>query len=398
MRSGTTFAAGYRAGGMHCGIKKHGAKDLAIIASDVPATAWALLTRNQVKGAPVIVTREHLRSRETRAIVVNSGNANAITDDGLDHAREMTNEVGRALGFAPSQVLIASTGVIGVPLPINNALRGIRELAPTLDADNGSDASDAILTTDTGRKEAQTTVDIGGKTVRIGGCGKGAGMIHPSMATLLVFITTDAAVPKPVLRRLLTEANENSFHRISVDGDTSTSDTLILMANGASKAPEISKPSGKRFDILLEGITTVAQSLAQQVVRDGEGASKFITVRVTGAASEKAAKQVAMTIARSSLVKTAICGEDANWGRILCAAGYSGVPLEVSRVALNINGEPILVRGRLAGEEWESTVAPTLKQRDITIHLDLGAGKAASEVWTCDLTYDYVKINAHYRT
>jgi glutamate N-acetyltransferase/amino-acid N-acetyltransferase len=239
---------------------------------------------------------------------------------------------------------------------------------------------------------------LGGRRVRIGGCAKGAGMIHPSMATLLVFVTTDAAIAKPVVRQLLTRANELSFHRITIDGDTSTSDTLVLMANGASGAPEISKPGGSAYDAFLEKLTDVCQSLAKQVVSDGEGATKFIAVRVTGAASEKQAGRVAMAIGKSSLVKTAIFGEDANWGRILCAAGYAGVPLSVERVKLRIGGQLIFHNGRLAEDRWEEKVAPKLKLRDITIHLDLGAGTASAEVWTCDLSYDYVKINAHYRT
>ena len=398
MRSGTTFASGFRAGGVACGIKKDGKKDLAIVASDVPATGWALFTTNQVKGAPVLLSRSHLRAASMRAVVVNSGNANTVTKDGLLHARMMTDAVASALGCRPSEVLIAATGVIGQPLPIDKVLTGIQILMPQLSVEGGSDLSEAILTTDTGLKEAHASFKMGPREVRIGGCAKGAGMIHPSMATLLVFVTTDAAISKPVLREALTRANELSFHRITIDGDTSTSDTLVLMANGASSASQITKPSGPAYSKFLDNLVGVCQTLAQEVVRDGEGASKFITVRVTGAISENRAKQVAMTIARSSLVKTALFGEDANWGRILCAAGYSGVPLDVHKLTLRMNQELIFHHGGLAGDEWEQRVAPTLKNRDIEIHLDLGAGKAGAEVWTCDLTYDYVKINAHYRT
>lgn len=398
MRNGVTFADGFLAGGLACGIKKDGKSDLAIIASTTPASAWALLTTNRVKGAPVLVTRANLRSKITRAIVVTSGNANTVTRDGIEHARSMTEAVGRALECRASQVLTAATGVIGQPLPIDKVLRGIPELAPRLTATGGSEVSEAILTTDTSPKQAQASLTIGGRRVRIGGCAKGAGMIHPSMATLLAFVTTDAAIAKPVVRDLLTRANELSFHRITIDGDTSTSDTLVLMANGASGAPEISKPSGPAYTAFLEKLTGVCQNLAKQVVADGEGATKFITVRVTGAASEKQAGRIAMAIGKSSLVKTAIFGEDANWGRILCAAGYAGVPLSVERLKLRIGGQLIFHNGRLAEDRWEEKVAPKLKLRDITIHLDLGDGNESAEVWTCDLSYDYVKINAHYRT
>ena len=398
MRSGTTFAGGYRAGGLYCGIKKDQKKDLAIIASDRPAVAWALLTTNRVKGAPVLVTRAHLRSPLTRAIVVNSGNANTVTPEGLAHARAMTSAVGRALGCPPSQVLIAATGVIGQSLPIEKVICGIEALVPALSPEGGSDAAEAILTTDTSIKEAQVEFNSSGAQVRIGGCAKGAGMIHPSMATLLVFLTTDATVSRPVLRDVLTCANDASFHRITIDGDTSTSDTLVLMANGASGAAEIMESSGADYEQLLGGVTEICQDLARQVVRDGEGATKFITVQVTGAASEKYSRQVAMTIARSTLVKAALFGEDANWGRILCAAGYAGVPIQAARLTLHINNVLIMRDGALTKEAWEQCVAPTLKNRDIAVHLNLGAGVHSSEVWTCDLSYDYVRINAHYRT
>jgi glutamate N-acetyltransferase / amino-acid N-acetyltransferase len=383
---------------MHCGIKKDGKRDLAIVYSDMPAAAWALFTTNQVKGAPVIVSRDHLRSPTTRAIVINSGNANAVTKHSLRDARQMTAAVGDTLGCPASQVLIAGTGVIGQPLPIQKVLIGIKALAPRLTPEGGSEFSDAILTTDTKPKESIATVKIGNREVRIGGCAKGAGMIHPSMATLLVFVTTDAAIAKPVLRQLLTRANDESFHRITIDGDTSTSDTLALLANGASATAKVTKPSGTAYAKILEGLVFVCTDLARQVVADGEGASKFITVRVSGAGNSQKARQVAFAIARSNLVKTAIFGEDANWGRILCAAGYAGVPLSVDKLTLRINGEVVFRNGGLVDGNWEERVAPTLKNRDVTIHLDLGAGAANEEVWTCDLTHDYVTINAHYRT
>jgi glutamate N-acetyltransferase / amino-acid N-acetyltransferase len=398
MSSATTFARGFRAAGIHCGIKKDGKRDLGIVASDEPAFAWALFTTNQVKGAPVIVSRSHLRSATTRAIVVNSGNANTVTKHSLQHAERMTRTVADALGCRPAQVLIAATGVIGQPMPIDKVLSGINTLVPQLSSDGGREFSEAILTTDTSVKESVATVRIGAREIRIGGCAKGAGMIHPSMATLLVFVTTDARIAKPVLRDMITRANDASFHRITIDGDTSTSDTMAIMANGASGAADIARASGSQYDKVLEGITSVCADLARQIVEDAEGASKFIAVRVGGAPDERKARQVAFAIARSSLVKTALFGEDANWGRILCAAGYAGVPLSVDKLTLRINGELIFRRGGLVDPGWEQRVAPTLKQRRITIDLGLGAGSSETEVWTSDLTNDYVRINAHYRS
>jgi glutamate N-acetyltransferase/amino-acid N-acetyltransferase len=397
-RSGVTAAKGFAGGGSSCGVKKNGAKDLAIIVSDRPAVAWGVFTTNSVKGAPVIWSRECLRSASARGIVVNSGNSNVLTKDGYEHARRMARAVAEKLGVGERQVFVASTGVIGQPLPVEKIEKGIDELFPRLSAQGGADAAAAIMTTDLTPKETSATFDIGAGRVTVGGCAKGSGMIGPSMATMLAFVTTDAALSRLAVKDLAKRACDASFNSITVDGDTSTSDMLIIMANGASSAPLIEKPSGKRYSLLLEKTTEVCEILAKQIVKDGEGATKFVTINVTGALSGKAAKQVAMSIAKSPLVKTALFGQDANWGRILCAAGYSGVAVDAAKTTLAIGGVPIFSRGSLVSADWEATAAPKLREKNIEISLDLGAGKASARVWTCDFSYDYVKINAAYRT
>ncbi|MGK7346811.1 MAG: bifunctional glutamate N-acetyltransferase/amino-acid acetyltransferase ArgJ [Candidatus Nitrospinota bacterium M3_3B_026] len=396
-RSGVTTPRGFIAGGISCGIKKTGAKDLAIIVSERPATAAGVFTANRVKGAPVLWSRARLRSGTARGVVINSGNSNVLTPAGMEDARRMASAA-RAAGLKPSETLVASTGVIGQPLPIKKIEKGVEKLAPLLSPAGGAEAAEAILTTDLVSKESSARLMIGSRRVCVGGMAKGSGMVHPAMATMLAFVTTDAAVSSRALREMTREAADASFNRITIDGDMSTSDMLIIMANGASSAPMIEKPAGKRYAALLEAVTAVCVDLAKKIVRDGEGATKFITVRVDGASSEKAARAVAMSIARSSLVKTAMFGEDANWGRILAAAGAAGVPMDVSKVTLAIGGVVIFEKGRLAENPWEARVGRKLKSRDIVVSLRLGAGRARAEVWTCDLSYDYVRINAEYRT
>lgn len=397
-RSGVTLPKGYLAGGMSCGLKKDGAKDLALIVSDRPAMAWGVFTTNRVKGAPVIWSKAALRSRTIRGIVVNSGNSNVLTPRGLEDAERMASVTAARLGCGASQIIVASTGVIGQPLPIEKVERGIEMLAPYINPSGGASAAEAILTTDLVTKESSAGLDVGSRRVTIGGMAKGSGMIHPSMATMLAFITTDATVSKSALKDLIKRANLASFDRITVDGDTSTSDMVIMMANGASGAPAIEKPSGKRYSALLEKVVGVCESLAQKIVRDGEGATKFITVKVDGAYTEKAAKSVAMSIARSSLVKTAMFGQDANWGRIMCAAGAAGVDIDPSKMTLKICGVSVFTKGRLVRGNWEARVAPKLKAKDVNLTLSLGQGRASAEVWTCDLSYDYIRINADYRS
>ena len=397
-KSGVTAPQGFLAGGASCGVKKNGKKDLALIVSDRPATAWGVFTTNRVKGAPVIWSRNVLRSKTVRGVVVNSGNSNVLTSTGMEDAGRMAAAAARFIGCQPSKFFVASTGVIGQPLPIEKIERGIEELAPFLSPAGGASAAEAILTTDLVMKESVARLNLGPRKVVVGGCAKGSGMIHPSMATMLAFVTTDAAVSKTALKDIVKRANEESFSRITVDGGTSTSDMLIVMANGASGAQVIEKPSGRRYSVLLDKVTQVCVDLAQQVARDGEGATKFVTIEVTGAASENAARKVAMSIAKSSLVKTAIFGQDANWGRIMCAAGNAGVPLDPANVTVKIGGVKIFSDGGLVQGDWESRAAHKLKEKDVSISLDLGAGEAKAEVWTCDMSYDYIRINADYRT
>ena len=397
-RSGVTAPSGFLAGGFACGIKGGDKKDLAIIASTKPATACGLFTTNLVTGAPVQLSKKHLRHTKTRGVVINSGNANTFTTDGYANAETMAKTLSRFLGCPPEQALVASTGVIGQPLPIDKITKGIRNLAPMIRPTGGAAAAEAILTTDLITKECETTVLIGDKTVTIGGCAKGSGMIHPSMATMLAFITTDAKVAKNVLRKIIKHACDQSFHSISVDGETSTSDMVIIMANGASASDVVDKTTGKNFATLRDAVTKVCVDLAQKIVRDGEGATKFVTVEVKGARSEKEARLAAKAIAGSNLVKTALFGNDANWGRILSAAGYSGARFDPAKVALGVSDVPILKKGRLVSDDWEVKVAPLMKKKEIKICLDLCAGKASAVMWTCDLSHDYIKINAEYRS
>ncbi len=396
--NGVTAPEGYLAGGVHCGLKEDGAKDLAMIVSDRPATAWGVFTKNRIKGAPVIVTRSHLRSGAARGIVVNSGNANTLTRNGIQTATRMATAASRVVGCSTREILVASTGVIGKPLPIEKVEAGIASLGAKLKPGGGAAAAEAIMTTDLVRKECSARMSVGSKPVIIGGCAKGSGMIHPNMATMLGFITTDAAVSKEALKDLVKRANADSFGLVTVDGDTSTSDMLLIMANGASGSPCITAAKGKRYSELVDCVTGVCADLAKKVARDGEGATKFITVTVNGAKTDKAARAIAMSIAKSNLVKTAMFGQDANWGRILCAAGAAGQQIDADRVALKICGVTVFANGGLADDGWESRVTAKLKSKEIPIHVDVACGDGSARVWTCDMSYDYIRINADYRS
>lgn len=399
---GITTPDGFVAGAAHCGLKKGRALDLALLYSERDCAAAGVFTRNQVVAAPVILDRETLQanSSQVRGVVANAGNANACTGaPGLWAARQMQQSAAFALGCQPEQVLVLSTGVIGVQPPMIEINAGIDAAARRLSGKRGKAAAEAIMTTDTFPKEIAVSVQLLGGEVRIGGMAKGSGMIHPDMATMLGVITTDAEIPAPVLQGLLREAVNQSFNRISVDGDTSTNDTVLLLANGASG---LSVAEAHDMTAFTEGLGFVCRELAKMIVRDGEGASKFVTIRVSGADSEPDAHQVANTIATSPLVKTALAGSDANWGRILAAAGRAGVAFDQSDVALWIssgdetklqlveNGTPLAYQ--------EADAARIFGQTDINIHLKLGGGVAETTVWTCDLTHEYVAINADYRS
>jgi len=396
MPGGVTAPRGFRAAGVAAGIKANKGLDLALIVSEMPAQAAAVFTTNLAVAAPVVVSREHLaRSGGTaRAIIVNSGCANACTcDDGLQVARDMAAETAALVACPVEQVLVASTGVIGVSLPIDKIRRALPDAIRSLAADQGSLAARAIMTTDPFPKEAARAIAIGGRNAAIGGIAKGSGMIEPMMATMLGFVTTDAVVPGRLLDRALREAVDDTFNAITVDGECSTNDCVMLLANGASGAVV----DDSTYGAFVGGLTAVCHELALGIVRGGEGATKLVKVTVTGAASSADARRAAKAIANSPLVKTAIHGGDPNWGRLIAVAGRAGVAFELARAAVTI-GTVVLFKDGRPYDEAAPLAATYLKGRDLTVAVDLGAGSAASTVWTCDLSAEYVRINADYRT
>ena len=379
-----TAPRGFRAAGIAAGIKASGKKDMALIVSDLPATVAAVFTTNQVKAAPVKLSLRHAKGGKACAIIANSGNANACTKDGPIHARAMAVAVARRLGCAESHVLVCSTGRIGVNLPIVKVEAGVKKLLGALSRRGGPAAAQAIMTTDSFAKEVTVQFKAGGKTIRIGGIAKGAGMIQPNMATMLSFITTDAAVPRAALQKALTRAVNCSFNRISVDGDTSTNDTVLLLANGLAGAPPL--------PMFQDALDHVCVELAKMIVRDGEGVSKFVTVNVCGAVSDREAEIAARAVVNSVLVKTSWCGGDPNWGRILDALGYSRAKVRDGLVDVAYNGVPAVHHGVAAHTplaRLKRIVAhPTFT---IDIHLHLGRGRCT--MYTCDLTEKYVELN-----
>jgi glutamate N-acetyltransferase/amino-acid N-acetyltransferase len=391
---------GFRAAAVAAGIKKTlGALDLALVFSDAPETAAAaVFTTNRVVAAPVLVSRQNLTESRgrCRAIVANSGNANACTGrEGLRVAQETASEVGNLLEIEPSKVLVASTGVIGVPLPAELILKKLPKLKKELSAENAVGAARAIMTTDTVPKTCVVRSEAKGRAVHIAGIAKGAGMIHPHMATMLSFLTTDAAIGPRMLQNLLGAAVEDSFNRLTVDGDTSTNDTVAMLASGLSEISVV--PGNDSRAWFLEGITLVCQTLARMIARDGEGASKLVTVEVLGARTPLEADRAARSIANSPLVKTALAGADPNWGRIICAAGYSGARFDPNKVDILVNDLCLCRRGVDAGFD-EAAAHRELEQKELTVRVNLHAGGASARVWTCDFTRDYVTINASYRT
>ncbi len=393
IQGGVTSAQGFLASGVHCGVKPQ-KKDLALVFSRAPAAAAGVFTTNKVKAAPVVLDMERVRSGRGQAVILNSGNANACTgEQGMRDAREMGQLAAQHLEIAEELVYVCSTGVIGRPLPMDAIRRGIPEAVRQLNPD-GSAAAEAIMTTDTVPKAAAVQVPVGGQVITVGGMTKGAGMIHPQMATTLSVLTTDAAVAPPVLQAALLRAADLSFNRITVDGDRSTNDTILLLANGESGAPEIAG-SGGALDAFQEALTTVAVTLAKAVARDGEGATKLIEVTVRGAVSEEDAHRAALAVAASPLVKTALYGRSPNWGRILAAAGYSGAEIQQDRAAVRIGSVLVAERGAPVGEpESLDHAAKHLARDEVHVTVDLGLGKGEVTVWTCDLTEGYIKENA----
>jgi glutamate N-acetyltransferase/amino-acid N-acetyltransferase len=389
---------GFLFSGISAGIKKDGKRDLGLIYSDVPAQVAGLFTTNAVKAAPVQLDRARMKRGLCQAIVVNSGNANACTGNrGLEDAKRMTSFVAKRLGIDERLVFSSSTGVIGSPLPIKKIERGIPELVDRLSPEGWMNTVEAIMTTDTFPKIEVATCRIKGKRVKLGGMVKGAGMIRPNVATMLSFLVTDACIPTPLLQRMLEKSAEASYNRITIDGETSTNDTVLLLANGKAGHPFLSRMDrgGKVFQSML---SDVCRSLADSVVKDGEGATKFIKILIRGGRNREEAKQAAYAVAHSPLVKTAFFGEDANWGRILCALGYSGVHIDPNRIDLFFDKAPIVRNGMGVGGRMEERAGQILKKKSFRVTVDLHQGKSEFSVLTSDLSIDYVKINASYRS
>lgn len=394
---GVTAPKGYRACGISAGIKKSGREDLALVVSDVPAQAAAVFTRNQFAAAPVLVSRAHLAAaRFHRVVLLNSGGANACTGEpGRRDAVALCRQAAQVLAVKPEAVLIASTGVIGQRLPVDRMLEALPLAAGQLSPEGGPAAAAAIMTTDTVPKLAEVSLTLGGARVRVGGMTKGSGMIHPNMATMLAVITTDAAAPKAALAGLLRGACAGTFNAIDVDGETSTNDCVFLLANGAA-GPRAGLGTAAARGKFLAALTEVADELARAIVLDGEGATKFIEILVSGAASDAQAMLAARAVGDSQLVKTAVHGQDANWGRILSAIGATPVRLRADRVKVDINGVPLVRRGLDAGTPVELG-NQTLTPREVVIRVDLGAGRGRARYRAADLTSRYVEINAGYR-
>jgi len=395
-----TDVPGIRAAGVHCGLKKDGLLDLALVVSETPASCAGVFTTNRFQAAPVLYDRDAIHSdpRGVRAIVVNSGCANAITGpEGEEDAREMARLAGDAAGVPGNRVLVMSTGVIGQRLPMDKIARGIKAAVAALSFNGGHDAARAIMTTDTRPKELAVRTEIDGKEVTVAGMAKGAGMIHPNMATLLATVITDAKVSPGALDEMIRYAVDRSFNSITVDGDMSTNDTLLLLANGLARNSEIVSAESEDYVKLRDAVTFVCIELARMIAFDGEGATKHVTIEVRGARSRQEGRQVAMAIANSPLVKTAIYGRDANWGRILMAVGKSGVPVDPGRVDLWLGDLHLVHLGR-PHDINEERAAAILAEVDVDIAVDLGMGEERATVWTCDFSHEYVSINAEYRT
>lgn len=390
---------GFTTAGIFCGIKTNKQKDLALIFSEEPSVAAGLFTSNQVVSPTITWCREILKSsKRFRAIVVNSGNANACTGPkGMEDCKSLASKLSQKLSVEPKEILIASTGIIGVPLPINKIVKALPALSSKLSPIGWVSSAEAIMTTDLTPKFKSLSFYIGKEKIIMGGIAKGSGMIHPNMATMLAFIATDAAIDKKTLGRALREANNKTFNRITVDGDTSTNDMAILLANGKAENKSI-RAGSSAYDKFVEKLTEICLYLAHQIVLDGEGATKFVTIRIQGAKAKTHAQRVAKSVATSSLVKTALFGQDPNWGRIIAAVGYAGIPFNPDKVQISLNGSILFNNGEPANGALQSTLRKKMRGKNIFIVIDLKSGIHSGEVYTCDLSYDYVRINAEYTT
>ena len=401
IEGGVCAAKGYRAAGVHCGIRKNQMKkDLALIVSDAPAAAAGVYTTNLVKGAPIAVTKAHIADGTARAIVCNSGNANTCNADGVEIAEGMCALVEKYAGVKAEDVIVASTGVIGQPLSLEPIEAGMPALAGALSPEGGLSAAQAIMTTDTFAKEVAVEFELGGRTCRIGGIAKGSGMIHPNMATMLVFVTTDAAVSPELLQKAVSTDVQTSFNMVSVDGDTSTNDMLCILANGQAGNAPVAAEDGY-YAAFCAALSAVTQAPCRMIAKDGEGATKLLICHATGAADVQTARTVAKSVICSSLLKAAMFGADANWGRVLCAIGYSGADVDVTKIGVRFAsaaGEVEVCRDGAGVPFSEELAKEVLVQDEIVIEASLGMGAAEATAWGCDLTYDYVKINGDYRT
>lgn len=401
INGGVCAAQGFTASGIHCGIRKNRTKnDLALIYSEEKATAAAVYTTNLVKGAPLIVTKKHISDGKAQAVICNSGNANTCNANGIEIAEEMSALIAGELKISADDIVVASTGVIGQPLDITPIKNGIPALTKALSKDGGEAAAEGIMTTDTVKKEIAVEFEIDGKICHMGGIAKGSGMIHPNMATMLVFITTDAAISPKMLQKALSTDIKNTFNMVSVDGDTSTNDMVTVLANGLSGNKEIDAED-ESYAEFAKALNTVTVYLCKMIAGDGEGATKLLECSVSGAKDEENAKIVAKSVICSSLLKAAMFGADANWGRVLCAIGYSGADVDINKVDVSFksNAGQVDVCKNGSGIEFSEEVAKTvLLEKEIEIIIGLGDGEAKSTAWGCDLTYDYVKINGDYRT
>ncbi len=401
INGGVCAAKGFLANGIHCGIRKNKTKrDLSMIYSTVPANAAAVYTTNLVKGAPITVTKEHLKDGKAQAVICNSGNANTCNADGIDIANKVSELAADALGLAPEDIVIASTGVIGLPMEIEPFATGIPTLVDGLAENNSEAAAEGIMTTDTQMKQVAVSFEIDGKECHIGGIAKGSGMIHPNMATMLVFITTDCAISSQMLQKALSTDIQSTFNMLSVDGDTSTNDMVTVLANGMAGNKEICEED-ENFAEFMKALNTVNVYLCRHIAADGEGATKLIECKVSGAKSDCCAKAVAKSVICSSLTKAAMFGSDANWGRVLCAIGYSGQNVDVNKIDVafsSIKGTIDVCKNGSGIEFSEEIAKEILLENEIEILVNLNDGEYDSVAWGCDLTYDYVKINGDYRS
>ena len=398
---GVCAAKGFKANGIHCGIRKNRTKrDLSLIVSEAPAAAAAVYTTNLVKGAPLLVTKKHLENGCARAIVCNSGNANTCNANGIEVAEATCEATAKVLGIDPDDVIVASTGVIGQPLDVTPIENGLPALAAGLTDDGSGFAAEGIMTTDTIMKEVAVEFTLSGKTCKIGGIANGSGMIHPNLATMLVFITTDAAISPKMLQRALSTDVRDTFNMVSIDGDTSTNDMLSVMTNGMAGNKEITE-KGVDYDVFYEGLLFLCQKLSKMIARDGEGATKLLEACVTGAPDKLTARTAAKSVISSNLTKAAMFGADANWGRVLCALGYAKCDLDVNKIDIAFKskaGSVEVCKGGAGVPFSEEEAKKVLSEDEIVIDIKLNDGDAAASAYGCDLTYEYVRINGDYRT